>query len=248
MSLDAFTKKQMLYREMLQTAQQEQARTNAEITEMARANAAETEKLDQNVVVLNETMLMFLASPKFCQTYRTKARRQRPFRKFLLRQHVRWQDDLDNTPAGIINSFLGQLLKRCKHVDLSSVTKLGEFARNDMDAACKRFQKVLFTLPRHIVVFAIIDGLSYYADDPEREEDTDKLLRLLIKLTKHRKKHSSGYILKLFLTAPRRLQSGAVARLGEDEILDVSERLPKGGGFTDMQWSLGMGQQVDGMS
>ncbi|MCJ1385116.1 hypothetical protein MMC17_008235 [Xylographa soralifera] len=150
--------------------------------------------------------------------------------QFFCGEHVRWQDDPDNTPSGIMNSLLGQLLKHCKHLDVSSVTKLGDFANNHVDAVCKRFKKVL----------------SNFLDT--REEDTDRLLRLLIRLADSRKKQSSGCIFKLLLTAPKRLRTGAVENLGEDEILDVPERLPKGGGFTDMQWSLGIGQQLDEMS
>ncbi|MCJ1401380.1 hypothetical protein MMC11_004592 [Xylographa trunciseda] len=169
--------------------------------------------------------------------------------QFFCGEHVRWQDDSDNTPSGIINSLLGQLLKHCKrfNLDLSNVMKLGSFRKDDVDALCKRFQKVLAKLPRQTVVFAIVDGLSYYADDPEREEETDKLLGLLISLTKSSRKHSNRCIFKLLLTAPKRLRTAAIDELDEDEMLEVPERLPMGGGFTDMQWSLGAGQQIDEM-
>ncbi|MCJ1395786.1 hypothetical protein MMC18_008672 [Xylographa bjoerkii] len=339
-------------------AQQEQTRTNTEIMEMMRRNAKAIARNSQTLAVLNETMTLFIASPRCFQTHsiqhrlevegsdsmskgtRTRAssnrrvlmsclsydkdspqvdvvanlnialtlslkdqdrsvhmmrsqklvawlstlnsatllvnghcvdvHRRSPLSfvcakladslqrvrhknnvfvlQFFCGEHVRWQDDLNNTPSGIIKSLLRQLLKQCKHLDLSSATKLGHFSNNDMNAICKRSQKILTRLPRQTVVFAIVDRPSYYADDPEREEETDRLLGWLISFTKPRRKHSSGCIFKLLLTAPKRLRTSAVDELYKDEILDVPERLPTGGGFTGMQWTLGIGQQVDGMS
>ena len=162
---------------------------------------------------------------------------------FFCGEHVLWQDNIDNTPSGIINSLLGQLLKHCKHLDLSSVTMLGDFRKDDTDAVCKRFHTVLKQISKEQVVFVIIDGLSYYADDPDREEETNRLLSSLISFTKRQRKHSRECIFKLLLTSPNRLQIAAVDELAEDDILEVPERLPRGGGFTEMQWNLGIGQQ-----
>ncbi|KAL9607756.1 MAG: hypothetical protein Q9167_007352, partial [Letrouitia subvulpina] len=162
---------------------------------------------------------------------------------FFCGEHVSSREDPRNTPAGLINSLLAQLLSQCKHIDLTRVGKLGDFRTDNVDAVCKRFKKVLAQLATHVVVFCAVDGMSFYLDDVEREQESEMLVRRLIGFIKPR---SGGCIFKLLLTAPRRLRTVGLDDSDEVDVLEVPERLGKGGGFRGLSWDLGAGQSLEG--
>lgn len=151
-----------------------------------------------------------------------------------------------NTPCGIANSVLAQLLRQCKHLgdslDLIPVMQLGDLDGSDMDAVCARMEMVFKALPRETVVFCIIDALSYYLDDDDRDDDANLLVAWLLKFSRNRKRRAaSGCMFKLLLTAPNRLHLPDIEDLekrGVINVLDVPSNLPQGGGFTSMQWDL----------
>ncbi|KAF2454925.1 hypothetical protein BDY21DRAFT_373792 [Lineolata rhizophorae] len=156
--------------------------------------------------------------------------------------------DGTNTPCGVVNSLLAQLLTACKRTDLSNVVKLGDFDSDDPGAVYERFECTLDELPETAVVFCIVDGLSFYVDDEKTSRDAERLFRWLVRLTRRRpkgRKGKKGCIFKLLITAPIRLHVWEVERLGGDEVLEVPRRLPNGGGFTEMKWELGIGRQLE---
>lgn len=167
-----------------------------------------------------------LSSPTPCG--RCKARNAFLRCTFFCGEHVSSREGPRNTPAGLINSLLVQLLRQCKQVDLTQVGKLGDFRTDDVDAVCKRFNKVLAQLPTHVVVFCMVDGMSYYLDDVDREQESEMLVRSLVGFTKPK---SGGCIFKLLLTAPQRLRAVALDDLDEVDVLEAPERLGKGGGL-----------------
>ncbi|KAL6415705.1 hypothetical protein AUP68_02272 [Ilyonectria robusta] len=147
------------------------------------------------------------------------------------------------TPSGIVNSFLAQLLTQCKHLDLTKVTGRGSFDSGDMKAVLKRLYYVLGQLPAETTVFCVIDGLSYYVDNDKTSDDADKLIKKLLKLA--RGKSRNRYAFKLLLTVPNRLHGSAVESLGDDEVLDIPSNPPKAGGFTAMKWNLSAGCELE---
>lgn len=169
---------------------------------------------------------------------------------FFCGEHVDWQSSPNNSACGVANSILAQLLHQCKHVDLAPTIKLGDFENYDIDAVCIRFDKVLAQLPRETMVFCIIDGLSFYLDDEEREKEANRLVKWLIRFAKplRRKRGEERCVFKVLLTAAKRLHSAAIDDLQDDEVLNVPRTLARGGGFTDMKWELGAGQHVGGLA
>jgi hypothetical protein len=165
---------------------------------------------------------------------------------FFCGEHVNWRDSLDNGPAGVLNSLLAQLLTRYTLFDVSLIKHLKKLESDDTKALGNLFGKLLTQLPSKKMVFCIIDGLSFYEDE-ERMEDCEQLLRRLISLTR-RLESDGSCIFKLLLTAPTELRLNAVDKLDEEEILRIPEGLEKGGGFTDMKWEMGAGQDIVDLS
>ena len=155
-------------------------------------------------------------------------------------------DDKRNTPCSIVNSLLGQLLSCFKHVDLTDVIKLGDFNSTDMDAVCTRFECALKQLPAISLVFCIIDSLPFYltASDKRTSKQAHRLIQWLIELT-HRLRDSEECTFKLLLTAPLQFRTSEIAKLNDDEMLNLPTKLPKTGGFTDVKWELGVGSRVE---
>jgi hypothetical protein len=164
---------------------------------------------------------------------------------FFCGEHSNWRDgdeDYMPGPASVINSLLAQLLTQYKHFDIASIKHLKSLEWHDVKAMGNILGKLINQLPGKMMVFCIIDGLSYY-DDDDMAEDLEKLVKKLISLT--RRGSDKNCIFKLLLTVPTRLRLDAVYSLDEEgEVLDVPEVVDRGGGFTDMHWDLGAGQDV----
>ncbi|GLA00334.1 hypothetical protein AnigIFM60653_008393 [Aspergillus niger] len=162
---------------------------------------------------------------------------------FFCGEHVDTSKEI-NSPTTIANDILSQLLSSFKHVDLVPLLKMGPLDGNDMKAVCQRIECFLDLLPSTAFIFCIIDGLSFYLADEKTSEQANKLLRWLIKLTRHQqkaKKYLEVCTFKLFLTAPLRLQGSYVTKLKADEVLNIPIRPPRTGGFTEMKWEAGAG-------
>jgi hypothetical protein len=96
-------------------------------------------------------------------------------------------EDADASSAGSMNSLLAQLLTRYEDFDLSTVHNLKNVNTESTKELCKVFAKLVSQLPEEILIFCVIDGLSYY-DDEERREDAEKLLVRLTALTRENKR------------------------------------------------------------
>jgi hypothetical protein len=161
---------------------------------------------------------------------------------FFCGQHAT-SDHSWETPSGVLNSLLAQLLTQCKNVDLTKATSLGSFDSDDMKAVSKRFECVFAQLPPQTTIFCVIDALSFYVDNDETSRDAERLIKRLIKLA--RGKSQKRCVFKLLLTAPIRLHASEVESLSNDEVLSVPMSLPNTGGFTAMKWDLSVGRQLD---
>jgi hypothetical protein len=166
---------------------------------------------------------------------------------FFCGEHVDWRDNLDNVPAGILNSLISQLLASYRNFDFTIIEHLSMLDSDNVKELGHVFSKLLRQLPGDMLVFCVIDGLAFY-DDNDRREDAEKLAKILIKLSRPRKA-KGVYIFKLLLTAITELHLSAVEELDEEKkVLRIPEGLEKRGGFTDMKWDLGAGQDIAELS
>ena len=148
------------------------------------------------------------------------------------------------SPSGILNSLLAQLLTQCRGLDLSKVGAMGSFDNEEVEDVFERFDGALKRVPVDTTVYCIIDGLGFYLDDNEVSDEAERLVRRLLRLvrSKTRKRRCT---FKLLLTASNRLHSEEADGLKREEVLNVPGTLPYTGGFTAMKWNLSVGQQLE---
>ena len=152
--------------------------------------------------------------------------------------------DYDAHPPGMLSNLLAQLIvqllerPRVPQLDHLSIPSNGPA----LSELCNLFTSLVEALPRGSILFIVIDGISYYEDE-ERRDECMEVLSTLTELTRGSPRHANACLVKLLVTAP--LRSHCVLDLFEDtEILDLDEYIPPSGGFTALQWDMGVGQVV----
>lgn len=167
---------------------------------------------------------------------------------FFCGQHTSLEESWES-PSGVVNSLLAQLLTYCKGINLSNVPKPGkDFDHSDVDDILSLLKIVLAQLPVETTVFCVLDGISFYADMDDTSGDAKALITGLVKLAS---KKTSGKrpVFKLLLTAPNRSRAPAVdASSDRLSIMNVPSTLRNTGGFTAMKWNMGVAQSLTEMA
>lgn len=163
---------------------------------------------------------------------------------FFCGQHLRARESWES-PAGVANSLIAQLLTQRKDIDLSKVSKsIKELDSSSVDDIFRLFKKILTLLPATSTVFCVLDALSFYIDDRDTGSDARFLASELLKLAGKRVARK-GPVLKVLLTAPRRLRVREEdLEHGRVTVLNVPQSLPSTGGFTAAKWAVGVGKQL----
>ena len=152
--------------------------------------------------------------------------------------------DYDAHPPGMLNNMLAQLITQL--LECPSLPQLEDLSLTRHDPPlvelCSLFNELVRALPRGSILFVVIDGISYYEDE-ERREECMEVLSTLTELTRESSESANGCLVKLLVTAP--LRSHYVLDLFDDaEILDLDEYIPPNGGFTALQWEMGVGRVI----
>ncbi|KAI4233003.1 MAG: hypothetical protein L6R40_007209 [Gallowayella cf. fulva] len=130
--------------------------------------------------------------------------------------HTNMQTDPDAHPTAILrhifSRLLRQLLKSPKHFPVFGVARPIE--ELGLGALCETFHKLVKSLTWDIILFIVIDGISYY-EDPEREEQCVEVMSMLFSLAK-----LAHPLIKTLVTAT--LPSRHVRELfQEEDVLDL---------------------------
>ena len=157
-------------------------------------------------------------------------------------QHTNTRTDYDAHPQGMLNNLLAELI----HQVIRSVPhpESMDFRLPKVDPQlselCDLFVQLAEALPTDTILFCIIDGISYY-EDTDRQIECTEVLSMLTNLTR---RAVSGPLIKLLVTAP--LRSHRVHELLEaGELLNMDEYYPSNGGFSALQWDVGVGWAID---
>lgn len=172
--------------------------------------------------------------------------------------------DYDAHPTGMMNNLISQLLiQLCSldqidydlDLDLKNSTVLQSFIQSGnlnqeggshstcIKTLCQIFTELVCLLPEGIILFCIVDGISYYEDEDRVEE----LHQIMSTLTDLANEIWAGRVFKLLTTSPLRLHEVSTS-LYEDEIYDMNARLPPNGGFTTTKWDNSLGRGVKDVS
>lgn len=152
--------------------------------------------------------------------------------------------DYDAHPPGMLNNMLAQLITQLLECPFLPQLQDISLTRQDPQLVelCSLFSQLVRALPRGSILFVVIDGISYYEDE-ERREECMEVLSTLTELTRESSESANGCLVKLLVTAP--LRSHYVLDLFDDtEILDLDEYIPPNGGFTALQWEMGVGRVI----
>jgi hypothetical protein len=107
---------------------------------------------------------------------------------------------------GMLVSLVGQLFMQVKswghgdfRLDLSSISEddCSAIQQEDVDALFNIFRTIVMQLPKHTIIFCLIDSLSAY-ENSNRKEDTIALMQKLARLVKK----PTRVALKLLVTCP----------------------------------------------
>lgn len=152
--------------------------------------------------------------------------------------------DYDAHPPGMLSNMVRQLITQLlRYPLLPQLNHLSVIGKDPpLPELCTLFMSLVEALPTGSILFIVIDGISYYEDEDRREECMEGL-SMLTNMTRGDPGFIHGCLTKLLVTAP--LRSHCVQDLFEDtEILDLDEYIAPNGGFTALQWDMGIGRVI----
>ena len=143
------------------------------------------------------------------------------------------------TPSGLVNSLIAQLLDKCRKLDPTDTLELGDFKKknNRMKYVFERFECLVWELPADTTVFCVIDGLSFYLDDQDTTKEAELLVERLMWLMRRHKRRKSKCTFKLLLTAQNRLHSAEVRGMNMDHVLELAARPQHTGDYNPTKWN-----------
>lgn len=150
--------------------------------------------------------------------------------------------DYDAHPQGMLNNLLAQLIHQM--IRSTPHPKSFDFRLPKIDPQlselCDLFVQLAEAFPLDTILFCIIDGISYY-EDTDRQIECAQVLSMLTNLTR---RAVNGPLIKLLVTAS--LRSHCAHEFFEaDEVLNMDECYPSNGGFSALQWDVGVGWAID---
>lgn len=106
----------------------------------------------------------------------------------------------DTSPLSLFCAHMTHLFVAAKYFDLSFLVqeKLQLLAEDDVKTLCKVFQNLVIQLPKDMIIFCVIDGISLY-ESANGVEDLLHVWQRLIQLLAHRKLKA---VMKLLATSP----------------------------------------------
>lgn len=139
------------------------------------------------------------------------------------------------TPSGILNSLLAQLLEQCSGLDLTKTLDLGNFRDDSVRTVCKHFECAVAEVPAGTTVLCIIDNLSLYLCNSDMEIEVDRLIYRLLWLVRNKAKKGACEV-NVLITAANQLSSDQVEKMDENEVLNVPNMLQRNTGYADTKW------------
>ena len=142
---------------------------------------------------------------------------------FFCGQHRDWLRDPNASPAEAAMSLLLQLVDRCGS-DLPGevLSDCLDTSPEDVASVCSSLEKLIQSLNNRVIVVLVLDGLRFFAQPAERQEQMRELVERLLAIYRKR----TAATLKFLLASPTR-SVFAEDLFGNDEILTLPRDLPK---------------------
>lgn len=108
---------------------------------------------------------------------------------------------------------------------------------------CDIFDLLIAQLPPYIVVFCIIDSISFYEDSAAVCEEASTVIQTLVDVVERTKE--DGCAFKLLLMSPWNSRVLYKDMLDQDaDVVWMPAKVPAQGGFTSMKWSASVGSNL----
>lgn len=153
------------------------------------------------------------------------------------------KEDPDSGPDGMMRSLLAQLLFAYRDFDLRTIQRMQNLNYDDVNDLCDVFDLLITQLPNYIVVFCVLDAVSFYEDDATVCEEASIVVQALVDIVERTKE--SGCAFKLLLMSPwnsRVLYKEMLDQTGD--VIWMPTKVPAQGGFTGMKWSASVGSNL----
>ena len=154
---------------------------------------------------------------------------------FFCGEHLQ-PDDPDSGPAGMMRSLLAQLLLAYPDFDLATIQQLQQLNFDDVADLCDVFDLLVAQLPRYMVVFCVLDAVSFFEDDDAVCEEASVVVQALVDVVERTRE--VGCAFKLLLMSPwnsRILYSNMCDQ--ERDVVWLPAKVPPQGGFTALKWN-----------
>ena len=154
---------------------------------------------------------------------------------FFCGEHLQ-KDDPDSGPDGMMRSLLAQLLLSYRDFDLRTVQRMRNLNFDDVNDLCDVFDLLIAQLPDYVVVFCVLDAISFYEDSAAVCDEAGVVVQALVDVVERTRE--AGCAFKLLLMSPwnsRVLYKNMQDQ--EGEVLWMPAKVPAQGGLTGMKWS-----------
>ena len=144
-------------------------------------------------------------------------------------------DDPSSGPGGMMRNLLAQLLLAYRDFDLRAVLQMQNLNYDDVKDLCHVFDLLITQLPHHIVVYCVVDAVSFYEDNTAMCEEAIDVIQNLMDVVERTKK--SGCAFKLLLMSP--WNSRVLHKAMRDEYRDVAwmpSRMSRQGDYNEHMW------------
>ena len=152
-------------------------------------------------------------------------------------------EDPDSGVAGMMRSLLGQLLLAYPDFDLCYIDQMRHINYEHVDDLCEMFYVLIAQLPQHIIVFCVVDAISFFEEKDRLCKDGELVVQQLTDIVARTQEH--GCTFKLFLTSPwnsRVLYRSMPSQ--EEDVVWMPTKVQSQGGFTGMKWGTTLGADV----
>ena len=150
---------------------------------------------------------------------------------FFCGEHLQ-KDDPDSEPAGMMRSLLAQLLLAYRDFDLRTIQRMQHLDYDDVNDLCNIFDLLITQLPPYILVFCILDAISFYEDSATVCEEASVIVRALVDATEQ-----TACTFKLLLMSSWNSRTLYKDMLDQQDVIWMPAKVPAQGGFTAMKWN-----------
>ena len=145
--------------------------------------------------------------------------------------------DPDTGPSGLMRNLLAQLLLSYQSFDLRTIQRMqNTLDYSSVNDLCDIFDLLIAQLPSYIVVFCVIDAVSFWEDSATVCEEASIVVQTLVDIVERMREDECAFKLLLMSSWNSRVLYRDMVDQ-EGDVVWMPAKVPAQGGFTGMKWS-----------